>query len=351
MFFILLPYEVDIAQDRDPYLNRVLIAVTIAMFFLTIGTLNFIFENAGPKWVPGDSFPENLIAYGFRPLGLAGCALLHAGFMHLLSNMLFLWLFGNAICSKIGNILYIPVYFLLAFMASYIAAVDGKGGIGASGAINGLVGMYLVFFPLNNISCFVFAYGRFRVFFNTFYLSSFWMVLYWLAFDIGGLILSPDSKVGHVAHIGGFVSGVGLGVFMLLTGIVKEEKSEKSLLQVFGFRKKKEIKLTLSSDIADMVKNKGVSLKKYMITDSDENENAESIRSERNSDIEEDIDPETLFTVFQKDINAENKKTKKKYICISCECGKRLKIPVGFAKKKGRCPQCNNVIHIPKLSV
>ncbi len=149
---------------------------------MTIGYLNFSVEqavNSGQKWIPDNTFPENFVAYGFRPLGLIGSALLHGSFYHLLCNMIFLWLFGNAICSKIGNVLYIPVYLLLSFASSYIALTfDSRPGIGASGAINGLVGMYLVFFPLNDISCLYFAYGRFRIFFGTFYLSSFWMILY-----------------------------------------------------------------------------------------------------------------------------------------------------------------------------
>ncbi len=171
-----------------------------------------------------------------------------------------------------------------------------------------------------------------------------------------------------MAHIGGFVSGIGLGLLLLTTKIVKPEKSEKSLLQILDFREKQEPKLEISSELAEMVKNKGVCLKKYAVLDNHNSKGKEkeiSLYKRNTTSKDDDIDtkPETLFTIFNMKNNPDdsiNNKTlsriknirlKEKNIYFSCECGKKIKMPVKFAGKKGRCPQCNNVIHIPKLSV
>ena len=64
-----------------------------------------------------------------------------------------LWVFGNAICAKVGNIAYTIVYVALGLCSGVIhLLLDGDPAVGASGAINGVVAMFLVFYPLNTIS-------------------------------------------------------------------------------------------------------------------------------------------------------------------------------------------------------
>ena len=81
----------------------------------------------------------------------------------------------------------------------------GGNAIGASGAINGIVGMYLVFFPINEITCY-FVFLLLPRLIKEFSLSSIWMILFWLAFDIWGA-MRGGGQVAYFAHLGGFAGG------------------------------------------------------------------------------------------------------------------------------------------------
>ena len=82
-------------------------------------------------------------------------------------------------------------------------------------AVNGVVGMYFVLYPLNRMSCFYW----FLIKVGTFKLSSIWMILYWLAFDIWGVV-NGGGNVGYAAHLGGFAAGFALASILVLTGVV-----------------------------------------------------------------------------------------------------------------------------------
>ncbi|MEM7626591.1 MAG: rhomboid family intramembrane serine protease [Planctomycetota bacterium] len=171
---------------------------------------------------------QALILDGWNPVGLVGHMFLHAGIVHLLGNMLFLWVFGNAVCAKVGNGVY-PLLFLgLGLSAAFMHNVmDGSTAIGASGAINGVIGFYLILYPLNNISCY-FIFGLHPVEFSV---SSVWMILFWLAFDVWGVVTGA-SGVAYWAHLGGFAAGAGLAAFLVSRGVIEMTGSERSLLEV-----------------------------------------------------------------------------------------------------------------------
>ena len=377
---MLIPYHVDVPQDRRPLMNWAVIAVTIGMFFVTIEPLNDSVLEAISKdteWIPSYSFPDILVAYGFRPIGMIGCILLHADIFHLLGNMLFLWIFGNAICAKVGNKFYLPLYILLAFISSLLPAIfSTTPGVGASGAINGLVGLYLVLFPLNEISCLFFIMLFFRPIGKIITLSSFWIILYWLAFDIGGLVLTPESGTGYLAHLGGFAGGFALGLIFLKTKLIKMESYEKSLLHVFKHGANSDgPQMEISEDIDNILKSRGVRTPSKIAVKATPTVPAISKKSSKPTQpqikqqvvkgyVIEDVPDTPFYAIDQNDPSRESwvfnvpdpKLTNETLvrnglIYFNCACGKRVKMPVSFAGKKGRCPQCNNVIHIPKLTV
>jgi len=111
--------------------------------------------------------------------------------------------------------------------------IEPRPAVGASGTINGVVGMFVVWYLLNEISCW-YAYWWFGLAGGgQFSISSYWMVLLWAVFDIVGLIYGVGN-VGYVAHLVGLVAGLTLAVAMLKTGWVKMERGERSLLEVLS---------------------------------------------------------------------------------------------------------------------
>jgi membrane associated rhomboid family serine protease len=220
--FLIVPYHVDVPMRRRPWMNWVLIGITIIVY---------------PFCVFGRGFTplgEALTLGGTSWVGFVGHVLVHAGILHLLGNMLFLWVFGNAVCSKVGNLAYPFIYFGLgtvAGLASYV--IDPRPAVGASGAINGVVGMFVVWYLLNEVSCWYgyWFFGAANA--GTFQVSSFWMILLWIAFDVLGLIWS-GGNIGYVAHVAGFAAGFGLAVLLLSVGLVKMDTGERSLLQLIS---------------------------------------------------------------------------------------------------------------------
>lgn len=195
---ILVPYEIETLIQERPWANWLIVAactlVSLAAFFAT-----------NDSWV----FP--LVLDGFALPGLIGHVLLHADFFHLLGNMVFLWVFGNAICANIGNLRYL-ILFLACILVSAAAHVvmDGNPAIGASGAINGIVGVVLAMYPLNRIHLFWFLFIRG----GTFACRAFWIILAWFAFDLFGVV-TGGGTIAYWAHIGGFLGGLAIGLLAL----------------------------------------------------------------------------------------------------------------------------------------
>jgi hypothetical protein len=103
--------------------------------------------------------------------------------------------------------------------------------IGASGAVNGVVAMYLVLFYQNEITC-LFAFWFIVPYVRTFAVSSVWIILLWLFWDIVGA-LRGESAVAYFAHFGGFAAGFGVALLLCVKGWITMERYEKSLLQAW----------------------------------------------------------------------------------------------------------------------
>jgi len=283
------------------------------------------------------------ILNGWSITGLFGHVWLHGGILHIVGNMLFLWIFGNAVCSKIGNIIYLPVYLLLGLIAG-ISHMLFTGGdvIGASGAINGIVGMYLIFFPINEITCYFLMIFLLRPVVKEFSLSSYWMILFWLAFDILGA-MQGGGRVAYFAHLGGFAGGAILAILMLTFKLVKMEPDEKSLLQIIS-----EFGKPVSADefkphyegYLELIQNEAMSQPAKAVIDSPEPRTIS-------------LDPPIplIPPLIKKPAPSTPAKTpqihRDDFIRFACPCSKRLKMPAKFAGKMGKCPQCQNRVKIP----
>jgi membrane associated rhomboid family serine protease len=139
---------------------------------------------------------------------------LHGSVMHLLGNMLFLWVFGNNIEERRGRITYIVFYVLAGIAATFAQVAVDPGStipmIGASGAVAGVMGAYLVLYPNVRIhTLIIFFIPMLRD------ISAKWLLGFWF---VSQFFIAPNSGVANMAHVGGFVFGVAAGLLWRLLG-------------------------------------------------------------------------------------------------------------------------------------
>jgi membrane associated rhomboid family serine protease len=145
---------------------------------------------------------------------------LHGGWMHLLGNMLFLWIYGANVEDAMGHVRYLLFYFICGIVALLAQALADPHSaypiIGASGAISGVLGAYLLLFPRANILTLVLL----PFFFATVRLPAMLLLLLWFAVQLISevAVSGGDASVAFRAHIGGFLAG------MLLAPVFKRRE-------------------------------------------------------------------------------------------------------------------------------
>jgi membrane associated rhomboid family serine protease/pSer/pThr/pTyr-binding forkhead associated (FHA) protein len=176
---------------------------------------------------------KSLEGVGFHWYQLITAALIHNTdnivefVFHLGGNMLFFFVFGMRVNELIGNAKFGIVYPLLAIGSGLVSQIMHMGGtlqagLGASGAIMGLAGMYFVLFPIQRVH--MVAWIRmgiltgWRCFYKLFRMHGFWLLVLWVGYhDLLPMIFNFQDNVGHWAHVGGFVVGAGLCLGLLLS--------------------------------------------------------------------------------------------------------------------------------------
>ena len=199
-------------QHGRPYVNYILISINVVVFIWEAIATNF-FSN--PRAVA-----EIFIIFGATPeLVLEGnysilitSMFLHGGIAHLLGNMVFLYIFGDNIEDRFGHIKYVFLYLswgvIAALIHSFYAISTGSGDIpavGASGAISGVLGAYLVLFPKAKIFTVIIAF-----FFTTVRIPAIAYIPFWFILQVIFSVLNPTGGVAYLAHIGGFIAGAAM---------------------------------------------------------------------------------------------------------------------------------------------
>jgi membrane associated rhomboid family serine protease len=138
---------------------------------------------------------------------------MHGGWLHLAGNMLFLWIFGDNVEHRIGHIPYLAFYLVAGVIASLAQIVVSPDSsiptLGASGAISGVLGAYLVMFPTNRVTV---LFLRFPMRVPAIVAIGLWAVFQFIS-GIGALgAEEAGGGVAYMAHIGGFVAGVVAGL-------------------------------------------------------------------------------------------------------------------------------------------
>lgn len=261
---MLFPYNVDVPMKHVPWANWGVIALTTFISFAIFSGWDPRDYLSGPQpslpdFNSPDKFPSeewaNLQKYmeerQIPPLALNpkkfsveqlfSCTLVHADFLHLFGNMLFLFVFGNAVNGKLGHLPYLLIYLASAALASCAWLVLGNGipAVGASGAIMGIVGAFLIFFPRNDVQVFFLNIFLARAGLYSFTVASWLLILIYLGFDLYGSIRGGDG-VANVAHLGGALAGIILAILWLGFGWTESERGEENLLQMLGFSEKNE---------------------------------------------------------------------------------------------------------------
>lgn len=221
----MIPLRDTIPRRTAPIFTTLLILVNIAFFFLEllqgsqfesfIGTFAFI---------PARFFHPSLFegwTFGANVLTLFTAMFLHGGFLHLLGNMLFLWIFGDNVEDELGHFRFLFFYLLSGVSATLLQGVlspDSRiPNLGASGAIAGVLGAYFVLFPRARIVTLVPLF----FFFPLIEIPAWLYLLFWfvMQFWMGSASLSASAQnaaggTAWWAHVGGFVAGLFLVGFM-----------------------------------------------------------------------------------------------------------------------------------------
>lgn len=163
---------------------------------------------AGGQSIPIQLYPGPTPIY----LTLLSAMFMHASWMHIIGNMLYLWIFGDNIEDRIGSAKFLLFYLICGLAASVAHIMVGTDSVipslGASGAIAGVLGAYLVLFPRRRVQVLV---ARQIVHMPAFAVLGLWILLQ--VFSQISVAGAEEGGVAYMAHIGGFVAGVALIFF------------------------------------------------------------------------------------------------------------------------------------------
>jgi membrane associated rhomboid family serine protease len=148
---------------------------------------------------------------------------MHAGWLHLLGNMLYLWIFGDNVEDNFGHIKFLTFYLLCGIAATFAQLVFSVGSnvpnLGASGAIAGVLGAYILMFPKGQVKVLM---GRSVIPMPALVVIGLWIVLQFIS-GVGSIAnTSETGGVAYMAHIGGFLAGVVLTFLFRATGTTQE---------------------------------------------------------------------------------------------------------------------------------
>jgi membrane associated rhomboid family serine protease len=196
-------------SGRTPYVTIALIAINIMVFLAYFLGRNDLQLNA--FFLQWGLVPARIAAgQGYETFLTS--MFLHAGWMHLAGNMLFLWIYGDNLEEEMGHLGFLLFYLAAGVAAAALQAWADLGSripmVGASGAIAGVMGGYLLLFPRAKVDVlFIFV-----IFFRIFAIPA-WIVLgIWFAIQIFGGLNTPGDQggVAYWAHAGGFLAGLAL---------------------------------------------------------------------------------------------------------------------------------------------
>ncbi len=199
-------------SERTPYVVYALMALNILIFLTYWGDLDQPFRVAGffNQW----AMTPEMIADGRMTHTLLTYMFLHGGLMHLAGNMLFLWIFGDNLEDQLGHLGFLLFYLATGIGAGLLQMLADPSStvpvVGASGAIAGVMGGYLLLFPKAKVDILLIII----IFFRIFPVPAWLMLAVWFGLQLfnGVAQSSAEAGVAYWAHAGGFIIGLILMV-------------------------------------------------------------------------------------------------------------------------------------------
>ncbi len=401
-----IPYAVDAPFDRRPVANWLVLVGMVLVFVLQVATSEKQTEEkakqveieevlrvksdaevaaakqAGKEEEPAVTGPTARFLLNGWGVGLFTYNWLHGvglkGLVRVILNLVFLWPFGNAVCAKLGNKLYPPIYLGFGLLAGVIHLLIGAGpAVGAGAIICGIVGIYIVLFPEDTMSCFVLLPRPMAV-----SVSGCWMVVLWFVLDLLEA-LSSGHSVTYFAHILCAGSGVGLAILMLKKNWIVMESDEKSLLQMFSKKEEEEEPGKEGEKKAEsQVSKDSQAVANQPETSAPARRDLASFTSPSSAGLTEGVadmehpqgkakpQPNPVSGVSHPSRESDSRpaqaapaapapappqkttpiveKPPDDFLRFKCECGQKIKLHKKDAGKAGRCPKCSKWVEAPR---
>jgi membrane associated rhomboid family serine protease len=210
----MIPYKDDNPISIFPYATIGIIVLNVLVFFLQLSA------HSGMKEITYayGAIPQYLLNFEkiqpIHPVMTVFTSMfMHGGFFHLGGNMLYLWIFGNNIEDQLGHLRFVVFYLLCGIIAAYTYAATNSDStipmVGASGAVSGILGAYLLLFPRANVHTFIFL----GFFITTVKIPALIVIGFWAIIQFINILVSTGlhEKAGGIAwfaHIGGFLTGL-----------------------------------------------------------------------------------------------------------------------------------------------
>jgi len=228
----LIPYSDSGAPPHTfPVVKVSIIAITTLVFLyeLSLGGLGMLFGNAGGelsafffRWgfIPKEltrgrpfTLPVAIRTPAPTEATIFSSMFIHGGFLHFAGNMMFLWVFGDNVEDRLGHLKFLLFYLVVGVAATLShLLIDPHSQtplVGASGAISGIMGAYLLLYPQNRVKVLVLFYIITVVEIKAFWLLGLWF-LWQLVQGVLSVGLSQSVDIAFFAHVGGFAAGAGL---------------------------------------------------------------------------------------------------------------------------------------------
>ena len=206
---MLIPYKDDNPRRLVPYVTYCIIGINALIF-----VLQFNLGISDPSAEKAFIYRFGFIPADFSLITIFTSMFLHGGISHIMGNMWFLWVFGDNVEGVLGHLKYAIFYLMCGLAATISQLLINPNStipmVGASGAIAGVLGMYMIRFPHARVHVFAFII----IFFTTFRVPAMFVLGFWffnqLTNGFGSLGFDTTGGVAWFAHIGGFIAGVML---------------------------------------------------------------------------------------------------------------------------------------------